>query len=42
LEQSSEFAQSAAATGFDYPNLIGRIVDEALNRRGIDLACGDS
>lgn len=32
LEQSSEFAAAAAAAGLDYPTLIGRIADCALDR----------
>lgn len=32
LEKNSEFAMSAAAGGFDYPQLIGKIVDLALER----------
>jgi D-alanine-D-alanine ligase len=32
LERSSEFAMSAAAAGIDYPKLIERIVDLALER----------
>jgi D-alanine-D-alanine ligase-like ATP-grasp enzyme len=32
LERSSEFAMSAAAAGFDYPQLIDRIVNLALER----------
>jgi D-alanine-D-alanine ligase len=34
LERSGEFAAAAAASGIDYPALIGRIVDLALERRG--------
>lgn len=34
LEQTSEFARAAAAGGIDYPALIGKIVEEALARRG--------
>jgi D-alanine-D-alanine ligase len=33
LEQSSEFATAAAAAGIDYPTLIDRIVQLALERR---------
>ena len=33
LEQGSEFATAAAAAGLDYPTLINRIVDLALQRR---------
>jgi D-alanine-D-alanine ligase len=33
LEQSSEFAMAAAAAGIEYPDLINRIVDLALERR---------
>ncbi len=32
LEQSSEFAMGAAAAGLDYPALVNRIVEEAVNR----------
>ena len=32
LEQSSEFATAAAATGLSYPELIERIVDLAMKR----------
>ncbi|WP_425613588.1 hypothetical protein NA78x_003423 [Anatilimnocola sp. NA78] len=32
LEQTSEFAMSAAAGGIDYPQLVGKIVDLALER----------
>jgi D-alanine-D-alanine ligase len=32
LERSSEFAMSAAAAGIEYPNLIERIVELALER----------
>jgi D-alanine-D-alanine ligase len=34
LEQSSEFAVAAAAAGMDYPTLINRIVELALERHG--------
>ncbi len=34
LEQSGEFATSAAAAGVDYPALVGRIVELALERSG--------
>ncbi|MEA2712964.1 MAG: D-alanine-D-alanine ligase [Gemmatimonadales bacterium] len=34
LERSSEFAMSAAAAGMDYPTLIERIVQLALERNG--------
>jgi D-alanine-D-alanine ligase len=34
LERSSEFAMSAAAAGMDYPQLIERIVQLALERYG--------
>jgi D-alanine-D-alanine ligase len=34
LERSSEFAMSAAAAGIDYPRLIERIVNLALERYG--------
>lgn len=34
LERSSEFATAAAAAGLDYPRLINRIVELALERRG--------
>jgi D-alanine-D-alanine ligase len=33
LERSSEFATAAAAAGLDYPTLIGRIGEHALQRR---------
>jgi D-alanine-D-alanine ligase len=33
LEESGEFARAAAAADIDYPTLIGRILDEAHNRR---------
>src|SRR5947209_14346855 len=33
LEQSSEFAMAAAAAGIEYPDLINRIVDLAVERR---------
>jgi D-alanine-D-alanine ligase len=32
LEQESEFARAAAASGLEYKALIGRIADEALQR----------
>ncbi len=32
LEQSSEFATAAAAAGIDYPTLVGRIVEAAVER----------
>ena len=32
LEQSSEFAVAAAAGGLDYPTLINRIVELAIER----------
>jgi D-alanine-D-alanine ligase len=32
LEQSSEFARAAEAAGMDYPTLIGRIAENALQR----------
>ena len=34
LEKASEFAMSAAAGGLDYPRLIERIVELALERYG--------
>jgi D-alanine-D-alanine ligase len=34
LERSSEFAMSAAPAGMDYPKLIERIVQLALERYG--------
>ena len=34
LEQNSEFAISAAASGVDYPDLVNRIVELALERDG--------
>jgi D-alanine-D-alanine ligase len=34
LERSSEFAMSAAAAGIDFPKLIARIVELALERYG--------
>jgi D-alanine-D-alanine ligase len=34
LDQSSEFAVSASAGGIDYPTLINRIAELALERRG--------
>ncbi len=34
LEQSGEFATAAAAAGVDYPTLIDRIAELALERRG--------
>jgi D-alanine-D-alanine ligase len=34
LEQSSEFATAAAAAGIDYPELINRIAELALERHG--------
>ena len=34
LEQSSEFAQAAAAAGIDYVALVNRIAELALERRG--------
>jgi D-alanine-D-alanine ligase len=33
LERSSEFARAAEAAGVDYPTLIGRIVEQAVERR---------
>src|SRR5207302_9671348 len=33
LEESGEFATAAAAAGFDYPALVNRIVDLAVERR---------
>ncbi len=35
LEQSGEFAMSAAAAGLDHPTLINRIVELALERAGV-------
>lgn len=34
LEQSSEFSIAAAAAGMDYPTLINRIVELAMERHG--------
>jgi D-alanine-D-alanine ligase len=35
LEQSSEFAAAALAAGIDYPTLVNRIVDCAVDRLGL-------
>lgn len=37
LEKSSEFATSAAAAGMDYPTLVNRIAELALERHGKEL-----
>src|SRR4029453_7622160 len=42
LEQSSEFATAAKAAGIEYPALINRIVELALERHGARVRAGKS